>query len=888
MANKIRAGFIDNSDNEDGFKINVGTGIGAEVTHDLPRNRNLIDGGTLLTNPSATPTDTGDVYEVDIEDAQEGSNEVNVIAYNKGGDSDALNLGMVNVYARSDLIIYIGSDDLLGSGVSSSLEQLEGKSVERLSELIKGTKISNNYKFTSFVKADWRDAEPTYSDTVSAEVGLFDEISTGKHRTTSIWKLSLPNALASSSFGPSGEGRTLIEQYLRDDLEALMLQYHQPRIKAVILNMRLNDASIASAYQSLIDYLRTYLELPELPIILTDSAPSGVIASDIQFKLESRNSLVGEYYKLRGMEGYYSYPIADSITSPDFWMMSNQNGKQDKFYAYTWKKLYNLDFSEHTDGHYITYNKGSTLSSHSWKYFNTGVFMHEHGDVNQNWDYIASELGVTLATLKEALQELGSDGEKYMSRSGNQFGDIHTGRYYVPLLYPTWGGLYEQYTHQVARAFSNDEVVEVRIFADRDITFKKVTNSFDGHIYITPNRYLPFPTAYQMPGIDNDDPKKEIHSIYARLPNQFLPYSSYARSDASRRGISQINALPSVFTSLARNNKNVTYVKRDDLELINNNLTINSQIELGRRYARTIKNLGKITDVGIYDFRFWLDASRGEYFVNYGVDKSLKAGINYDWNISNVVYPNQVTGLQNIQYSSTGYSVVDPNDPWSMTPFALEYGNPINGLNTWWFRDTCVIPFSRTNQLVFRSPNVKYVFLLIVPQNFVRSYAFSQTNGNLGARWLAHLAWEDGRPYLYSRDGTRIYDQDPVTCGRPLVVSCVFDTEADLFLLRMNGKQIQGNAVGQSPNTPPLCIGAHINGESQAFFDAFLLQDSEEVRNKTNNVDIIPWTGSFGKSYPMDAQLGEFIAHDESIGLSGVKDVENYLANKWGVVINEE
>jgi len=54
MANKIRAGFIDNSDNEDGFKINVGTGIGAEVTHDLPRNRNLIDGGTSVTLGAAS------------------------------------------------------------------------------------------------------------------------------------------------------------------------------------------------------------------------------------------------------------------------------------------------------------------------------------------------------------------------------------------------------------------------------------------------------------------------------------------------------------------------------------------------------------------------------------------------------------------------------------------------------------------------------------------------------------------------------------------------------------------------------------------------------------------------------------------------------------------
>lgn len=446
MSNNLRTGFIDNSSNEFGFKIYAD---GQQINHIIHRPfvGNEIDNGSMNNVSSIAPT-TGEAYDVISEDVPHGNIEAEVEAYNTLGASEKTSLGTIESYNRTDFIIYIGDEDVIGNNHLNQLSFLKGHNDVYLDSLIEDSLQLNNIKTsnTNISKGSWRDADPTLSENHGAEVSLIDSLQARKHRQTAIWKLGIPSGLASTTFGPSGEGRLFIDRYLQSDFDALFSLYHQARVKGVIINLTAPESNYDIVYQQLIDYFRDFFNHPELPILLTNKT-EGDIEHDVSFKIEKVPGLLGEFYDMRGMTGYYRQPI---VPTKPWWaeiegfegLLYEYRGGAlfGDYYArkprqYVWDKVCDLggrpvpfnvgtQGAKHSPAYIATQTTGfetqpwpvfgmETIESASYPTFYTEAGWDHDNDrphLGQNLDWYCAELGINRITFRDEIVYKGIKG----------------------------------------------------------------------------------------------------------------------------------------------------------------------------------------------------------------------------------------------------------------------------------------------------------------------------------------------------------------------------------------------------------------------------------------------------------------------------------------------
>lgn len=897
VGDEIAGSFIDDSTNEDDFRVYWNDLQVKGMRNDDPVNmgyypftifnhKSIIDSaGTGKEIPFWSKSTLGYPFG-NRANQMTGNMNVGVTAVNAAGESEQTDLGTVAKYNRADFYIYIGSNDLFGSGVSSDLHQFKGvnasstsKTHDRgrdLSNTLHNALLMNNLKPGSFIKGDWRKAEPLLDEDVSAEISFLDYftgMNNGNGRDVVVWKLGINNAMASSAFGPSGEGRNLIEQYLKSDFEALYDRFCQPRIAGCIMNMRLLDEDVDGAYQNLIDYIRTYLELPELPIILTDENENRIDTSSICFQLDPNNASpeLKDYYEYRGMGGYYGFAEPDCITSPNFWKWNGEyptarGNSTHKGWSYKWRKLYNLDLSEPTTNTYIKYTRAARLWNYghldsSSEHIDTGVFYHEHGENNYNISEYDKIFGYP-SDLMLSLRQSGANGFINYEDPTRQNQNFYSNVAYVSsaALKDDNSGI--DYLHRTRSyyefptTYGSSEIVESHVYQDQ----YRITKYGSDYILNTYQGVLPFLDKFDVPSSDNKDPDLEIHSYYNKYKHLMLPYVSGTRNDAMKRGIRTLDNIPSKFFNLINRNKKVRYVSRDLLPLDGDSLTTAGQVELGRQYAEALQNVHQVASIDGIEFTLRLDATHGvtdfigtSYLSHHlagPFENSAPSGVLND--PKHVVFEDSTGGLK---------IPVDTNQSWWLEDvpraniggadynFSI-HGN-INGRPAWKLFD---ISFHCLARNVFRNDKHKYVFFVIKPHSDVQGKVFMET-GN-GSRTLCHFPWDNRAIFDFN---SRNLGDDRVTIpdffveSKPYVVTCAFDATKNFALMRANGVEMR-RPVGSNDTS----------AQGNSFF-----------------IGGAPVNGAY--RWSIDADIGEFMTCDTSIGMDGIMAIENYLSNKWKI-----
>ena len=413
MSNKFLTGFKDNATNEEGFQVIINERPNTNIKY--IGNSALVINGELPSDIPTNSTEEGHNIEVIAENTPAGNLEVKVAGFNQLGLSDAVSLGSVEVYNRTDFIIYIGDEQVIGENHLDELSEVSGKRAQTLDSLIQGAIVHTNIKSSTYRTGSWQDAAPRNADTHGAEVSLIDGLSSGQERKIAVWKLGVPNATASTKFSITGDGLEFIQNNVKNHFDELMGLYHQARIRAVIINMPLEDGSIVNAYQSLIDWFRDHFEHPELPIVLTDTSgqPTDTM-KNISFQIEKTDGYVGDYYEMRGLLGYYRQPT--------------HAGYPYNRPSYKWDRIMDSNLNELPDASSALGGGGSIIqqvgylqpeSADAYLYDDSpwyvwGQLISEHGtdlDGNIIWaknlEESAADLGITKKALSDALFNIG-------------------------------------------------------------------------------------------------------------------------------------------------------------------------------------------------------------------------------------------------------------------------------------------------------------------------------------------------------------------------------------------------------------------------------------------------------------------------------------------------
>lgn len=862
----ISGNFIDDSTNEDSFKIYWDGFVAKSQVHrdydialkDYPSGQfdnnihyNFDKLGTGNKLPFASKRASGELGN--LNDLVTKNIEVGVKAENKAGESSKASLGVIAKYNRADFYIYIGSNDLFGSGASSELLKLEGSRGRMLSEALKNALLMNNLKPGSFIKGDWRNADPVLDEDVSAEISFLDYLS-GKNngRDVVVWKLGINNAIASTSFGPSGEGRNLIEQYLNSDFQALYDRFCQPRIAGCIINMRLLDQDIDGAYQNLIDYIRDYLDLPELPIVLTDEEDAAIDESKICFQLDPDNANpdLKDYYAYRGMGGYYGFAEPDCITSPQFWKWNGEYNPsgftyQYKGWSYRWKKLYNLDLTEPSEVTYIKYTKGERLWRHPvYWHPDSSIFYHEHGENNFNVSEYDKIFGYP-SDVVNALRNVGANGFLNYADPTRQNQNFFSN---IAFMYSKKdGGTIgtradtESY-YEFPTVYGSSEILESHVYQDQYI--EQIQQS--DYIWTKVTFLLPFLKRLAVPNRNNTDPDLEIHSYYNKYKHLMLPYVSGTRNFAGARGIRTLESVPSKLFNIIRRNKKVRYVRRDLLPLDGTTLTTEGQVTLGQQYAKVVESIHRKSSINGIDFTLRFDATTGS-FTNIG-----QTG--WENQPSQLTFE-EVRGETNSPFYEGRFMGRQDPEKYIISE-NFNYDGNIDGKPAFRFVNQS---FWLPADQVFSNVRHKYIFMVIKPNANVQGKVFLETGNN--ARTLCHFPWDNLAIFDFRNDGlarrVKIYDFFVET--KPYIVTCAFDASRNFALMRANGIEYRRNFNEGHGVTSPIGRDFFIGGVPDG------------------NYTYYQWA--------IDADIGEFMTVDKSIGMDGILAVEDYLSNKWEIQV---
>lgn len=347
MKDKVGISFTDQSDREKGYRVNIDNLLVGGVEIDEP-NAQFVESGDveLLSKDNNTPIPsvTGEDYLIRANDTGRGTKQIQLINFNQSGSTTA-SLGAIDVFHRANLYLYIGDEEVLGTGNLSDLHLYEGESVETLEELMQDSFVKTSSLAQPQINSDWEEAqasEYSYNNKFGAEVSFIDDMTKNYKKPIAIWRLAVPNAIASTNYASGGNAL----QYIQDNISQHILQlrdkFTQARLSGVVINMDNRDSDVLSSYQAIIDWLRSFFDFEDLPIVLTDRR--GVrqeIKDTAHFKIEDRGDVIGDWYEARGMTGYYG------AAQPSPYELGIE-----------WQKLYELDGTEHTGNHRIMYNAG--------------------------------------------------------------------------------------------------------------------------------------------------------------------------------------------------------------------------------------------------------------------------------------------------------------------------------------------------------------------------------------------------------------------------------------------------------------------------------------------------------------------------------------------------
>jgi hypothetical protein len=343
MKDKIGIFFTDNSDREKGYSVNVNEIPAGKIKID-EANQTFIEEGKakLMTDNEPKPSATGEDYQINVSDVGRGTHQIKLINFNDSGNTTA-SLGAIEVFQRAKLYLYIGDEEVLGTGNLSDLHLYEGDSVQTLEELMQDSFVKTHTIDQPSVSTDWTEAkaqEYAINNKFGAEVSYIDSMSANYNKPIAVWRLAVPNAIASTNYANNGNALQFIQDNISQHINLLRDKFVQARISGVVINMDNRDQNVISSYQGIIDWLRSYLDFEDLPIVLTDRrGVKSEIKDSAYFKVQDRGDAIGKWYAERELTGYYGKAYTD-------------------YGGIKWNKLYELDGTEFTGSHCIKYNCG--------------------------------------------------------------------------------------------------------------------------------------------------------------------------------------------------------------------------------------------------------------------------------------------------------------------------------------------------------------------------------------------------------------------------------------------------------------------------------------------------------------------------------------------------
>ena len=343
MNDKIGIFFTDDSDRELGYNINVNAEPVGKIEID-EANQTFIEEGKakLMSDNVPAPSATGEDYQINVDNVGRGTQQVKLINFNQSGSTTA-SLGAIDVFRRANLYLYIGDEEVLGTGNLSDLHLYEGSSVDTLEELMQDSFVKTQTIEQPSINTDWTEAKAqdySLNNKFGAEVSFIDNMSENYKKPIAIWRLAVPNAIASTNYANNGNALQFIQDNVSQHLTLLRDKFVQARFSGVVINMDNRDQDVISSYQAIIDWLRSYFDFEDLPIVLTDrKGVSSEVKDSAYFKIEDRGDTVGQWYAQRELTGYYGKAHAD-------------------YGGIKWNKLYELDGTEYNGTHSIKYNSG--------------------------------------------------------------------------------------------------------------------------------------------------------------------------------------------------------------------------------------------------------------------------------------------------------------------------------------------------------------------------------------------------------------------------------------------------------------------------------------------------------------------------------------------------
>jgi len=753
---KLLLKWQDNSNNELGYQGYADNDRILKIKHGAYNSPDISLIGQKVSPNGTNSFETGADYIAKSIPVDAGQRDISINTYNSAGESNKALLGTVNVYARSDLLIYIGDQEADGSGVTSELINLDGKTVSTLNQMIDEAYFFQSYKSGGYVRSGWDSFAPASGSSFGAEVGMFDEYQSGKERATSIYKLTIPNAMASTVFAENGEGYDFLQQYFKIDFQDLYFKYHQPRIRGVIVNLPTNDQNVIQSYQNMIDWIRNWLELPELPFVLTNRSPIEQPDIPIAFTINKSNSILGEYYLRRNMLGHYAYveEHPDQLGIAPTYLNYGS--------AFRWRKVLNLDGSAYTGSNEIIWVASENgLSGYPSGEERRGLFYYETGDDAKTATEWSSLIGCSVTEFYDALKAVGC--ENFYNLKFSSLPSTYNQSY-------VWKTTVGDIT--VGLSPTNKTQVELHLFQDVKLNIIRHPTV----IYAIRDFAFPGNVGLKLQEAAKDKSsnfdKGNIYNLTALYEqrDRILPYISILRNHMTARGFSVPKDSTSVLEPLTQNNVKVSIVNSLDLEKIDNKLSSSGEVELGRRY---INNL-KVSTLNIGD------TSPALWWEGSDLDPDNLGEIPNKGTLSK--YPMKL--LTGNVYGTDGVEE-NPNKP---SIVKIEGGSEYDALNTnlnvWEFNYNILQPDSPSEGAV-TEPNLSTYVNSSGERSYSKCLTFVLRNNKYipynkifgstgdGHRFLAHFPWKTTAIFQYK--GNPIVSAtlgNTIMVGRAYVFSC--------------------------------------------------------------------------------------------------------------------
>ena len=186
---------------------------------------------------------------------------------NRTGDSQIVDTYEKHpVYDRSDVILYIGDHNVVGTGAIADLQNFDGYSVPTLDQEIPD-QLFNDYSTNQTFGA------LTGGNNFGAEVSFLDYMQRRKKRHTTFLKYGIDQSLLATEWDANTTGNAL--DNLLGDVDAMVAslwnQYVQPRVRGFIINVGAQDvlANIVPQTEAIINKIRTHFSFYEMPVIVT-------------------------------------------------------------------------------------------------------------------------------------------------------------------------------------------------------------------------------------------------------------------------------------------------------------------------------------------------------------------------------------------------------------------------------------------------------------------------------------------------------------------------------------------------------------------------------------------------------------------------------------------